>query len=54
MSNFLPPAELAKSFVNISRVKASNSALKLIMGLPCFLWVKNSVYPTLKPHEKID
>ena len=31
MSNFLPPAELAKTFVNISKEKASNTTSKLIV-----------------------
>ena len=31
MSNFMPPAELSKTFVNIGKAKANNSAAKLLV-----------------------
>ena len=31
MSNFLPPAELANAFVNVSKAKADKSAAKLLV-----------------------
>jgi len=31
MSNFLPPAELANAFINVSKAKASKSAVKLLI-----------------------